>query len=423
MKYIFSSLLILVSFPSLAFQPIDSLHQIKPQNYRIKKNSIVITSDFYYASNAVTNELLKTYYLNGFITDEMKDDVSKNLSDKNRLGGDFSTEFYYSYKPDSMFGCDNTGWFIGLKNINHLNAGFTRDLFEVYFRGNKNYEGKKADFSDLNYMSLQYQQLQFGLSKKIRKDSATYEAHAAFGFNMGQQLLRIKTSKSDLYTADIGEYLDVNVAVEIHNSDSLHKKLGSFNGFGFSTDLFFSAAIKNKHFFSVSVSNLGFIRWNNQSTELKVDSSFRFNGVDVSTLLDFSDTVVSTISIDSTLKQPFLSKRKYNSYTLFLPAKIEVQYMCKTKNQNLDAGIGVNYMLNADYFPEVYVQADYKRNHNRVVLKVSYGGYTTFGTGIFYSHYFNKGYLLSLGSNYLNSVFNLDKSISEGARVTISRIF
>jgi len=412
-----------ISISSGASAPVDSLDTNHNSFYRVKKNSIYVNSDFYYASNSITNKFLKTYYLNGFISNELKDDVSENLRDRNRLGADFTTEIYFSHKPDSMFGLTNIGWFVGVKNINHLNAGFTRDLFEVYFRGNKNYEGKTADFSDLNYMSLKYQQLQFGLSKKTRKDSVTYEAHAALGFNMGQQLLRINAPVADLYTAYIGEYLDVNVSGEIHNSDSLHKKLGSYNGFGFSTDLFFSAAIKNKHFYSISVSNLGFIRWNNQSTELRVDSNFRFNGVDVTSLLDFSDSVVSTISIDSTLKQPFLSKRKYNSYTLFLPAKIEVLYMRATKNQYLNAGIGINYILNADFVPEIYLRADYKRNRNRVVLNISYGGYTTFGTGIFFSHNFRKGYTISLGSNYLNSIFNLDNGISEGARVSIGRIF
>ena len=411
-------------FPCLFF--VLSLHA--QQSYFLpapatEKNNFLITSDFFIASNSMTYELAKTYFLNGFITDAMKDQVSKHLDDRNRLGGEFSTELYFRHSPDSLFGKKNWSWFTGIKNINHVNAAFSRDLFEIYFRGNKNYAGKTADFSGFNYLFLKYQQVQFGLSKLIVNDSATIEAGAAIGFNAGEQLQRIHSVKSDLYTEEIGSYLDVNANVELHTSDSLHKNFGAFNGFGMSTDLFFRETFNKKLFFFVKISNLGFIRWNNRSAEIKADTSFRFEGVDVSDLFSFTDTVKATIATDSTVLQPFLNHRKYHTYTLFLPAKIELSYMQLVGHAHMRAGIGMIYFLNADCLPQLHLDVDYSRNKNLIAFNLSFGGYASFGVGIFYEHHFNHGYNLRCGSNSINSWFDINNSRYQNIGVSISRNF
>jgi hypothetical protein len=420
-KKLFSALSIFFSVLSLSAQETDLVTSLFSDSAKTK-NTILFTSDFLFASNAITNELAKEYFLNGFITDEMKDGVTKKLDDKNRLGGDFSFELYFRHKPDSMFGSRNWSWYIGIKNTDHINSTFPRDLFEVYFRGNKNYAGETADFSGFNYLLVKYQQLQFGLSKSYKTTTARYEAGAAIGFNMGQQLFRIEASRATLYTEEIGEYLDVNTGIEIHTSDSLHKNFGSFNGFGLSTDLFFKGSINKKHFFSARISNLGFIKWNSQSAEVRSDTSFRFEGIEVTKLFDLFDTVTTSITTDSGVIQSFLTNRKYSSYTLLLPAKIEVAYRMITGNHTR-TGLGANYILHADYKLQFLLDFDYSWKKNLVGVNVSYGGYTTFGTGLYYRRHFKHGYVLMIGSNYINTLFNLDKGTAENIHLTLYRNF
>ncbi len=387
------------------------------------RNVLFLTSDFHFGSNALTYELAKTYFVNGFITDKMKDQVSKHLDDLNRIGGEFSTEIYYRHTPDSMFKRKNWSWFTGVKNIDHVHSKFPRDLFEVYFRGNKNYEGKTADFSGFNYLLLKYQQVQFGLSKLILKDSAIFEAGAAVGFNMGQQLFRFESGKIDLYTENFGTYFDVNASVDIHASDSLHKNFGAFNGFGISTDLFFNATIREKHQLFFKISNLGFIRWNDHSAEINADTSFRFEGIAVNELFNFTDTIKTSFNADSIAEQSFLTHRKYHGYTLFLPAKIEISYKRPLGHHHLRAGIGANYILTADYLPQVHLDLECPWNKNMITFILSYGGYTDWGTGLFYRHHFSHRYVLILGSNYLNSLFDLNKSRAQHLGITIFRNF
>src|SRR5580765_4103301 len=45
-------------------------------------SKIILHSGYFFSSNAATNQIARTYALNGFITDKMKDDVSKNLDAK-----------------------------------------------------------------------------------------------------------------------------------------------------------------------------------------------------------------------------------------------------------------------------------------------------------------------------------------------------
>ena len=388
-----------------------------------EKNSFLITSDFFVASNSITYELAKTYFLKGFITNVMKDRVSKHLEDRNRLGGEFTTEMYFRHKSDSMFGSKNWSWFTGIKNIDHVNAVYSRDLFELYFRGNKNYAGKKADFSGFNYLLLKYQQVQFGLSKLFMNDSVTCEFGGAIGFNAGQQLQRIQSEKSDLFTEETGEYLDVNANVELHTSDSLHKDFGSFNGFGMSTDLFFRETFNKKLFFFIRISNLGFILWNSRSAEIKADTSFRFEGIEVNDLFSFADSVKSTIAVDSSFVQPFLTNRKYHTYTLFLPAKIELSYKQLVGHEHMRAGLGMIYFLHADYLPQLHMDFDYSWNKNMFTINLTFGGYAPFGAGIFYEHHFNHGYMLKCGSNSINSWFDINNSRFQHVSAAISRNF
>jgi len=234
--------------------------------------------------------------------------------------------------------------------------------------------------------------------------------------------MRIHSPSTTLYTEDTGEWLDVHTDIEIQNSDSVHTDFGAFNGFGFSTDLFFKAETKGKNFFFARISNLGFIRWNNQSTEVKADSTFRFDGIDVSQVLNFTDTVRSTVDLDSSLVQPFLTHRKYQSYTLFLPAKVEFIYK-RAFDDHFRAGAGANYIVNADYFPMMHFDGDYSWNRDLISLRISYGGYTTFGTALFYQHHFNHGYRLALGSQYINSLFHLNTATAEDVHISFGRNF
>ena len=97
--------------------------------------------------------------MNGFITNEMKDAVSSKLKSKNQFGAGFRYEFSYRHRPDSMFGLENSYYQVGFRDIYHLDSRFNKDVFELYFRGNKNFAGKSADLGNFEFKQLFYQQL------------------------------------------------------------------------------------------------------------------------------------------------------------------------------------------------------------------------------------------------------------------------
>ncbi|MES1226331.1 MAG: DUF5723 family protein, partial [Bacteroidota bacterium] len=388
-----------------------------------KKHELKISSEFNFASNAFTYELAKEYYLKGFITNEMKDGVSKNLDLSNRAGGQFISEIRFSHQPQSMFGSTNWSWNITARNINHVNSNFSKDLFEVFFRGNKNYAGKTADFSDFNFLYLKFQQLSFGLSKKFGSDSCRMEVGAALGLNVGQEMQKITTGSVQLFTEEFGSFIDVNADLEMRTSDSLKKKFGSANGIGLSTDLFYKVSIQEKHHFLFKINNLGFIRWNDRTTDIKADTSFRFEGIDINDLFELQDTITTTATNDSSIVQDFLSNRSFKRYTLILPARFEILYRRPIGHRNLHGETGLNYVLNADYKLQYRVAADYAWATSVAGLSLSVGGYTDFGVGAFYLHQFKKGFTFRIGSNYLNSFFDLNKSRAQQLFLSLSRNF
>ena len=103
-----------------------------------------IDADYSFASTAITNRLGLEYFKKGFISDEMKDDVSANLFRTNRFAAEFNSGITVAQSLDTIFGLLKGSSFIRLSTRAHIDSKFEDDLFEIFFRGNKNYAGKTA---------------------------------------------------------------------------------------------------------------------------------------------------------------------------------------------------------------------------------------------------------------------------------------
>src|SRR5207247_2282393 len=129
------------------------------------------------------------------------------LKDNNRFGADFYTSLGCKMHCDSIFGLKDVFYKIELKDVSHVDASFSRDLFEVYFKGNKDFAGHTADFSNFNYNLLQYQELKFSLSKDYRNDSSSSVVTAGLSLVNGQHFYRIEAGRATLFTDSGGEFI------------------------------------------------------------------------------------------------------------------------------------------------------------------------------------------------------------------------
>jgi hypothetical protein len=373
--------------------------------------------------------LITTYLENGFITDEMKNQVINKLKNTNRLGGDLTAVNGLKIHCNSLLGIKDVSYIIEERDVNHIDAAFSKDLFEIYFNGNQNYGGRTADFSNFNYNLLQYQELRLGLSKNYKSDSSMTSVAASISFVDGQNFQHIETGNTTLYTDPTGAFIDVNVNLKMSQSDSLRTKLFANNGFGAATDLSYTYSNeKKKYFFTFSVEDLGFIEWNGKSSQITADSSYHFEGIVSNNLFGLQDgTQSKSTNLDSIYVQPFLNHHIYKTYTTVLPATFtfSIGKELKTAMDGITkVSLNINYRIDANYIPMTWIEFSHESlKHLLVKLDFAYGGYSSFFINAGMEKKFEDGWCLTLGLAHIYDMINYNNGIGQGAFVSVGKYF
>ncbi|TAH41600.1 MAG: hypothetical protein EYC69_08165 [Bacteroidetes bacterium] len=381
-------------------------------------------TDYSFASGTVTNQFANEYFRSGFITNEMKDEVSKNLFHRNTLGAEFNASITIAQKLDTLFGSFSGISFIRISNKAHIHAKFENDLFEMYFRGNKNYAGKKAELGPFKLKSYTYQQLTYGIERSSERKNKHIIWSTAVSLNIGQKYSGYDSQSSSLYTAPDGSFLDVNLDLRLRSSDSSQSKPGSFNGYGFSIDGMVIIRDEKQNAWSISASNLGYIQWTKESAEVPIDSSFRFEGIDVTDIFDFSDTIRKEITTDSAYVQSFLTDRRKKAFSDMVPFHLKASYSAQLNPGKLILDIGAEQIFFAEARLRGFTELKYnfKRRH-QLALNLSYGAYTFWNLGLGYKGQAGKSWVFCLGTDYLSSMLNNGKGLSQGAFVSLEKYF
>ena len=383
-----------------------------------------IHSDYYFSSGSITNKFASEYYRADFISNRLKDAVSANLFHRNRFGAEFNAGISVGQKLDTLFGSTSGISFIKLNNRAHIDGKFENDLFEIYFRGNKNYAGKKAELGPFQLRSYTYQQLSYGIEKQHEKNNKKIIWSAALSFNIGQKYTGYDSPGASLYTATDGSFLDLDINLKIRSNDSSQSKLGSFNGFGFSGAGMLIIKDASQNAWAFSADNIGYIQWTKESSLVPVDTSFRFEGIDVSDLFDFSDTIKKEITTDSAYVQSFLTNRQKKSFSHMVPFHIKASYSAQLKPGKLILQIGAEQILFSQARLRGFTELKYnfKRRH-QLAVNLSYGGYTFWNLGLGYRGQLGKSWVFSAGSDYISSILNNGKGLSQGAFVSLEKYF
>ncbi|RZK14146.1 MAG: hypothetical protein EOO43_16785, partial [Flavobacterium sp.] len=294
MKKILTIALLLCSYSAFSQLEIDRndlylLQQKNPALGKADSNASYLNFDldFHLNSNAVTNDFVKGLLYSGFIDNERKDHVSDRLKDKNRGGYDFNTGFTFQHRLKN-----DLSLIIGLHQRQQFNTKFPKDLFEVTFRGNKPYAGKKAQMGPLSINYFDYQNLYLGVQKNV---SSKLIVGGGLSILRGGRFNTLQIERGTLYTDPNGEYLDFDMKFKLAFSES--KNFFSSNGIGAALN-FNLSLLQEKGQFNFEIRDLGVIRWNKLST-YKGDGLFRYDGVDAGNILQFSDSVFTRIKADS----------------------------------------------------------------------------------------------------------------------------
>ncbi|MDF2436426.1 MAG: hypothetical protein K0Q95_802 [Bacteroidota bacterium] len=383
------------------------------------KTRIGINADYSIGSNNLTNEFLGKFYKGGFIDKDLKDEVLNRSVNKNRFGADINVGMYAAFKLDSLMHKKNISVFFAIKDRQHFDASFSKDLFKLGFYGNASYAGKTAYMNGFNMNLLRYQQIQIGLFSSKLDSAARWGI--GLSFLKGEQYASVYAKTAELYTAEDGSYIDFNTSIEAAKSDTAKKGIGAFNGYGASVDIYFEAPFKAKFGDSkirVSVSDIGLINYNQNTLYLKQDSLFHYTGFHVNSIYDLQDSTLSqNTSQDSVISAVAPFRKQEVSVTL--PAILNLSFETRF-SKNFELSEGIRYVFNANYNLLTYIKASFYFSPKFMLsTTLSYGGYSTFNCGIGAFANLGNGFIIYAGSNNIEGFIVPKKTTAQGVYISI----
>ncbi len=372
-----------------------------------------------YSSSAVTSAFAATFIQGGYLGNNLKDPVSSGLKNANRLGyslnyGAFGVLYNDTIKKKRVF-----NFFIAIRHKAYLNINFPADVFNVAFYGNASYAGQSAKLSPFSLNSISYQQLEIGTV------CTNFGGKAQFGLGLsflaGQQLQAINVANGSLYTDPLGLSLQLASDTKYNTSDSTpgHTHL---NGYGASLDFYFSAPYKlgkKNGVITISINDLGFIKWNSKSLSYNKDTTYTYNGITITSLNQFANATINNLSKDSLQNKYFPLERK--SFYTNVPSILSM-------NTNTDLGkmhleVGFWYIFNGNSMGYFYAQGDKYFSHGWLAdLQLGYGGYATYNASIGIVKQV-KNTQIKLGINHLQGMILPDKFGGAGLAIQLLHSF
>ena len=385
-----------VLLPAVVFSQ-DSLVPAKKS-----EQSVEFLFDGFINSNAITNDFIKSYYQGKFLDDEIKGKVSDGLNFQNRLGGEIKSGLTYSYH--SLEGNKKPIFSFSFFDREHLNLSFSKDLFDLVFYGNKMFEGDTAKLWNFRANLMHYEQFRFGW--KWEGDASHGSYGAAFSLLSGDKNIFLDGSTAGLYTAPDGTYLTLPLRMDVFQTDTAKTKYFSQNGMGLSADLFYEMPYvfwKKPARITFAISDLGFIRWNNNALHYAVDTFYTFNGITIDDLVHLDSNAFSSSNTNNIIDRNAKIERGF--YNRYIPCTLDIH--TKTLyGKTFAVEKGFKYYFNTSAFPYFYFKFyfNFGRTQNiHVAYITGYGGFGKFNAGLETNFDFAKHYSIALADNYLFS--------------------
>ncbi|MBN2681261.1 MAG: hypothetical protein JXR58_02025 [Bacteroidales bacterium] len=363
--------------------------------HNIKAGNAEISTGFstWYGSNSINNEFVNGLFSNKYISDDLK--LSNKLKEKNRLGYFDDIDLNFAFRPDSMFGTSGYGFMFSLESHSVNHVSFSPDFFNLAFFGNSNYGGKQADLSNMNLVTMRYQQFRAGIFKQ--ESNATY--FMGFSLLKGQSYSGFSTKTAYLFTEESGEYLDLALKGTYFASDSVYRNILESTGLGASFDLFFNFFNDNKDLqVKIGITNIGFINWNRHGFYIKTDTLIHFEGIEIPDILNIVEPDISGFSGD-TLTKIMHAEAESARFSTALPERIHLAVIKDFSTIKIETGLV--YLHDAGFkLPLFYVNGDYsiKQKYN-LNLGFHYGGYGTWSTQLGIKANFKDKFILRFSAN------------------------
>ncbi|MFM2208108.1 MAG: hypothetical protein RL213_2083 [Bacteroidota bacterium] len=410
---------ILLLLLSLSVRSATAQHWDVRNEYRLPDSAgyaIGFGTDYFFASDALTNQLAEYYLIHRFIDDPVKDRVSERSSEINRFALGFNGTLEFLHRPDSS----RFHYIFSLQHHLFVDSKFRDDVFELYFRGNKQYAGDTAFVTNSSFRLLFYYQAGAGAAGSSR--DGKIEWYGLGSFLIGHDLFDVKATNGWLYTSPDGEYIDSDLDLVFRQSDSTGKAPSTMNGAGAGITAGISVGTGDNGRTHLGVRNLGFIHFFERSSYAEVDTSLRFEGIDITDLFDFRDSVTGILD-DSAFAQQFIVNRRKEAFNIPTPGQIDLWHEQGFWENRLSLAVGTRLYLRETSIPMVWLDASVRLSPRHTFrLGTQYGGYTGWNAGAGFD-YDNGKWKFRLGSDFITGWFEDGRGTSQGAFLSLQKSF
>lgn len=390
--------LLLFLFPVILFSQGDDLG---------RKINFYFNSSIDGGARQVSSRFISRYFQGGIISNEIKNSFFNKLENSNTAGALLDLDFVIrKYRNSDNSQILRSYYSFSLESFSFFEAQFTKDLFGLYFYGNQKYENLEADLSNMSFNQLSFQSIKLGLFQKIGRIGVG----AKIAYVLGQGEIQLKSYESSLFTAKYGTYLDLNLMAKGRTTDLDNYHFFSHQGLGFAVDLELVLNYQDKSFIKAEINRLGSLKWNDYLKEHSIDTSYRFEGIEVSSLLD---SFVFDLKSPLEFKKDLVKTSSVINRRIKLPSQYTLQIHHHFIKDILWLNSRVNFVTTENY--NASLQCDLNLKLIRFMylgLSAGIGGYSKWNSGMTAGINLWNRIRLDVKANSMFNIINMDKPAS-----------
>lgn len=368
-----------------------------------------------WGSNALNNEWLSDMTIGGRITDEEKLRMRQSMISQNRVGGMSGLNGELYNFSDSIFGAKHIGLMVGVEDKRHFHMNFSRDMFDLIYFGNYNRQGDTMSLGPLNAEYQWYQKIGFGFF-----DKRTFSSIKLSIVN-GRDMQALDLRRVSLYTpyANSDDDMSLRYQGDFWRADT-SRAGNSSKGVGVCVDADFNIPLKNdRGFISVSLRDVGWVKWNEQTEYFRFDTTFTWSGVSINDLAGIDSLNFGIPNWQDTLG---IQSSSGEGQWRALPSTIMIRTLRKNNERS---SIEATVLLQPNLSSIPFVSLGWNQfvaSNMMLSERITYGGYRGFGVGAELQWLIAESTFLRIGSNHLfgfrNRATGADVFIGLSAQLT-----
>ena len=367
-----------------------------------QESSLQFNTDIGLFNSSINAQLLSQSY--GFLDAIEKNNIIDALKVQNHIAFEANNAFVYQNKK---------GWEMSLSIHTEAYATYSKSLVELSLLGNTPFKGENLKLDPINITAFNYSQLDFSYqwSKKIQ---------TSVGLILGHHFLDATVNEAHFYTDPKGAFINYQVDYEAHFTDTtdLIQKPFSKNGYGAVFGMSYKESNSSGEI-ELSISDLGFIKWNNKTSNMHIESQCEFEGINVDDFISFSDSIIRN-EIDSL--QSDLESNIKESYTWQLPTRFRLSINQPLYNTIIQGYyLSVEHRINLYENPKLTLEVYKKMKNHRLALGYHVGGVEHNGFQLSYLYGGKKNHLHIYTKQFNAGIPSVSYGIHVG--IGIKRVF